>query len=112
MSSIQKLEIEITELFKQKKYSKVIFEITSATEEKERSAFLCNILGLSRIANNEKNKEALILAIKDFKFGYLKEKNTIHAIDGLANLITASVFLIDVEKNFDFDFSEIFNFYK
>ena len=112
MSSIQKLEIEITELFKQKKYSKVIFEITSATEEKERSAFLCNILGLSRIANNEKNKEALTLAIKDFKFGYFKEKNTIHAIDGLANLITASVFLIDLEKNFDFDFSEIFNFYE
>ena len=90
----------------------MVFEITSETKEEERSAFLCNLLGLSRIANNKKNKDALILAIKDFKFGYLKEKNTIHAIDGLANFITTSVFLIDLEKNYEFDFTEIFNFYK
>ena len=105
MVIIKKLEIEIQELFKQKEYSKVIFEITSETEEKDRSAFLCNLLGLSRIANhNKKNKDALILAIKDFKFGYLKEKNTIHAIDGLANFITANIFLIDLMEDYDFDF--------
>ena len=69
-------------------------------------------MGLSRITNNKKNKDALNLAIKDFKFGYLKEKNTIHAIDCLANFITTSVFLIDLEKNYEFDFTEIFNFYK
>ena len=58
MVLIKKLEIEIQELFKQKEYSKVIFEITSETEEKDRSAFLCNLLGLSRIAGqNRKNKE-------------------------------------------------------
>ena len=54
----------------------------------------------------------LTLAIKDFKFGYLKEKNTIHAIDGLANFITTNVFLIDLEKNYEFDFNEIINFYE
>ena len=112
MVSIQKLEIKAAELFKKKEYSKVIFEITSETEEKERSAFLCNLLGMSRIVNNKKNKDVLILAIKDFKFGYLKEKNTIHAIDGLANFITTSVFLIDLEQNHEFDFTEIFSFYK
>ena len=73
---------------------------------------MCNLLGLSRITNNKKNKDALTLAIKDFKQGYLKEKNTIHAIDCLANFITTNVFLIDLEKNYEFDFSEIFNFYK
>ena len=109
---MQKLEIEASKLFKQKEYSKVIFEITSETEEKERSAFLCNILGMSRIVNNRKNRNVLSLAIKDFKFGYLKEKNTIHAIDGLANFITTSVFLIDLDENHEFDFTEIFNFYK
>ena len=112
MVSMQKLEIEASKLFKQKEYSKVIFEITSETEEKERSAFLCNILGMSRIVNNRKNRNVLSLAIKDFKFGYLKEKNTIHAIDGLANFITTSVFLIDLDENHEFDFTEIFNFYK
>ena len=74
MASIQNLEIEVTELFKKKEYSKVIFQITSETKDEERTAFLCNLLGLSRITNNKKNKDALTLAIKDFKFGYLKEK--------------------------------------
>ena len=112
MVLIQKLEKETAELFKQKQYSKVIFEITSETKQEERSAFLCNLLGLSRIANNKNNKEFLISAIEDFKFGYLKEKNTIHAIDGLANFITTSIFLIDLVKDYEFDFGEIFNFYK
>ena len=53
MSSIQNLEIEVTELFK-KEYSKVIFQITSETKDEERTAFLCNLLGLSRITNNKK----------------------------------------------------------
>ena len=69
-------------------------------------------MGLSRITNNEKNKDALTLAIEDFKLGYLKEKNTTHAIDCLANFITTNVFLIDLEKNYEFDFSEILNFYE
>ena len=112
MVLIQKLEIETADLFKQKQYSKVIFEITSETKEGERSAFLCNLLGLSKIANNKNNKEVLISAIEDFKFGYLKEKNTIHAIDGLANFITTNIFLIDLVKDYEFDFGEIFNFYK
>ena len=112
MVPLKKLEIKTTELFKQKNYSTVVFEITSQTTENDRSAFLCNLLGLSRITNNEKNKDALTLAIKDFKLGYLKEKNTTHAIDCLANFITTNVFLIDLEKNYEFDFSEIFNFYE
>ena len=70
MVSIQTLESETIELFKRREYSKVIFEITSRTDENQRSAFLCNILGLSRITYNKKNKDALTLAIKDFKFGY------------------------------------------
>ena len=112
MVSLKKIELETTELFKQKKYSTVVFEITSQTTENDRSAFLCNLLGLSRITNNEKNKDALTLAIKDFKLGYLKEKNTTHAIDCLANFITTNVFLLDLEKNYEFDFSEILNFYE
>ena len=48
MESIRQLEIKATELFKSRQYSKVVFEITSSTTEEERSAFLCNLLGLSK----------------------------------------------------------------
>ena len=71
MKSIQQLEIKAAELFKNRQYSNVVFEITSETTEEERSAFLCNMLGLSKNANNNRNKDALISAIADFKFGYL-----------------------------------------
>ena len=112
MTSNKKLVLELQELFKQKEYSRVVFEITSQTNEQERPSFLHNLLGLSRVSNNKKNIDALNLAIKDFKNGYLKEKNTNHALDSLANFITTSVLLIDLEKNYKFDFTEILEFYK
>ena len=112
MVSLQNLEIELQELFKQKQYSKIIFEITTQTQDEERSSSLCNLLGLSRISNDRKNKDTLSMALKDFKQGYLKEKNTNHAIDCLGNFITSSVLLMDLEKDYKFDFSEIINFYK
>ena len=40
MVFLKKLEIETTELFKQKKYSTVVFEITSQSKEDDRSAIM------------------------------------------------------------------------
>ena len=73
MVSRLNLEIQLQELFKQRQYSKVIFEITSKTIEQERSSSLCNLLGICRIESNKKDKDTLLLALKDFKQGYLKE---------------------------------------
>ena len=112
MVSNQNLEIELQELFKQKKYSEVVFEITSKTNEINRSASLCNLLGICRITNNRHNKEIVSLALKDFKQGYLVEKNTVAAIDSLANFIITSVLLNDLEKNIKFNLKEIINYYK
>ena len=112
MVSTLKLEIELQESFKKKEYSKVIFEITSRTNEDERSSSLCNLLGISRIESNKKDKNTLLLATKDFKQGYLKEKNTIHAIDCLGNYITSSVLLKDLEKDYKSDFSDLIKLYE
>ena len=83
MSYIQKLELNLQKLFQQKKYSEIVFEITSKTKEEERSSGLFNLLGISRISNNQNNKDVLLLALKDFKKGYLKEKNTTSSLDSL-----------------------------
>ena len=112
MVSTLKLEIELQESFKKKEYSKVVFEITSRTNEDERSSSLCNLLGISRIESNKKDKNTLLLATKDFKQGYLKEKNTIHAIDCLGNYITSSVLLKDLEKDYKSDFSDLIKLYE
>ena len=82
MVSLQKLEIELQELFKQKQYSKVIFEITSLTEDEERSSSLCNLLGLSRISNDRKNKDSLSMALRDFKQEGFTDDQIQEAIDG------------------------------
>ena len=112
MVSTSKLEIELQESFKKKEYSKIVFEITSRTTDYERTSSLYNLLGICRVESNKKNKDTLLLATKDFKQGYLKEKNTIHSLDCLGNLITSSVLLKDIEKDYKFDFSDLINLYE
>ena len=43
MVSNKNLEIELQELFKQKRYPEIVFEITSKTNENDRSAGLFNL---------------------------------------------------------------------
>ncbi len=112
MVSTSKLEIELQESYKKKEYSKVVFEITSRTTDYERTSSLYNLLGICRVQSNKKDKDTLLLATKDFRQGYLKEKNTIHAMDCLGNLITSSVLLKDIEKDYKFDFSDLINLYE
>ena len=75
MVSIQNLEFELEALLREKKYSEIIFEITTKTKEEERNAGLFVLLGISRISLNKKNKDQVQLAVDDFKKGYLKEIN-------------------------------------
>ena len=111
MVSIQNLEFELQNLFKKKKYSQIIFEITTKTKEEERNAGLFVLLGISRISLNKKKKDQVQLAVNDFKKGYLKEKTTENGFNALVNFILASVILSEFE-NIDVDFNEIKNFYK
>ena len=111
MVSIQNLEFELQNLFKKKKYSQIIFEITTKTKEEERNAGLFVLLGISRISLNKKNKDQVQLAVDDFKKGYLKEKTSENSLNALVNFILASVILSDFE-NTDVNFDEIKNFYK
>tara|TARA_B100001057_G_scaffold443224_1_gene479171 strand:- start:856 stop:2538 length:1683 start_codon:yes stop_codon:yes gene_type:complete len=110
MVSTQNLEYELQELYKQKKYSQIVFSISTNSLENERSSSLSNLLGICRIIENKKDKKIVSLAVKDFKNGFLKEKKTIGAINSLANLISASCTLYDLgERNVNF--AELIDFY-
>ena len=111
MVSVQNLEFELQNLFKEKKFSEIIFEITTKSKEDERTAGLFVLLGISRISLNKKNKDQVELAVGDFKKGYLKELTSENSLNGLVNFVLASVILSDFE-NTDVDFDEIKNFYK
>ena len=111
MVSVQNLEFELQNLFKEKKFSEIIFEITTKTQENERTSGLFVLLGISRISLNKKNKDQVELAVSDFKKGYLKELTSENSLNALVNLALASVILSDFE-NTNVDFDEIKNFYK
>ena len=111
MVPIQNLEFELQDLLKKKKYSEIIFEITTKTKEEERNAGLFVLLGISRISSNKKNKSQIELALSDFKKGYLKEKTSENGLNALVNFILASAILSDFE-NTNVDFNEIKDFYQ
>ena len=111
MVSNKNLEIELQELFKQKRYSEIVFEITSKTNENERSAGLFNLLGISRITDNRKDKNIVSLAVEDFKKGYLLEKESVIGIDSLSNFVISSVLSKDL-GNSNVDFDEIISLYE
>ena len=111
MVSVQNLELELQNLLKEKKYSEIIFNISTKTKEEERNAGLFVLLGISRISLNKKNKDQVELAVNDFKKGYLKEKTTENGINALVNFVLSSAILSDFE-NTKVDFDEIKNFYK
>ena len=111
MVSVQNLEFELQDLLKEKKYSEIIFNITSKTKEEERNAGLFVLLGISRISLDKKSEDQVKLAVSDFKKGYLKEKKTENGFNALVNFVLASVILSDF-KNTNVDFNEINNFYR
>ena len=110
MVSIQNLEFDLQDLFKKKKYSEIIFEISSKTKEEDRNAGLFVLLGISRISLNKKNKDQVELAVNDFKKGYLKEKTSENGLNAFVNFVLASAILSDFE-NSNVNFDEIKNFY-
>ena len=110
MVSIQNLEFDLQDLLKKKKYSEIIFEISSKTKEEDRNAGLFVLLGISRISLNKKNKDQVELAVNDFKKGYLKEKTSENGLNAFVNFVLASAILSDFE-NTNVNFDEIKNFY-
>jgi len=111
MVEIQNLEFELQNLFKEKKYSEIIFEITSKTKEEDRNAGLFVLLGISRMSLGKKDKNQVSLAVNDFKKGYLKEKESANGLNALTNFVIASSILSDFNE-IKVDFDEIKNFYK
>ena len=110
MVSIQNLEFELQKSLREKKYSEIIFEITSQTKEEERNPGLFVLLGISRMSLDNRNKEQIELAVSDFKKGYLKEKTSENSLNALINYVLASALLSDFE-NTNVDFDEIKKFY-
>ncbi len=110
MVSAQDLELKLQDLYKKKKYSEIISQITLKIKEEDRNAGLFVLLGISRMSLGLKDKNQVSLAVQDFKNGYLKEQKSVNGLNALANFVVASSILSDFE-NTNVDFEEIKHFY-
>ena len=101
--------LKISNLFNEKKYDELIFFIQSSFQDK--SAQILNILGVSRLFNS-RDPKSLILAISDFKQGYLKEKKTQFGLEALINFINTAADLYTLQspaEDFKYDSSIYLN---
>lgn len=100
--------IELQKLFLEKKYKDVIKIIEKQKKQEVISAGLLNLLGVCKIFKVDKSDEDLISANMDFKKSYLKEKRTVHGLNGLINFINTSADIFDKKnvKNLDDNFFE------
>ena len=111
MVSAQDLELKLQDLFKKKKYSEIISQITLKIKEEDRNAGLFVLLGISRMSIGLKDKNQVSLAVQDFKKGYLKDSESVGGLNALTNFVLTSSILSDFE-NTNVDFDEIKDFYQ
>tara|TARA_B100000963_G_scaffold98486_1_gene85058 strand:- start:234 stop:1919 length:1686 start_codon:yes stop_codon:yes gene_type:complete len=67
---------DLITLFNNKKYDKLIFETESNFDEKEINSQVLLILGLARMKSPNSNFKDVLLAIQNFKKGYILEKKS------------------------------------
>ncbi len=115
----EEIKNKIKTLFSEKKYEEVIEISETFTSPEERPAGLINIIGISYFLKNNRSENDIKNALLFFELTYLKDKNSIHGLNGLKNLIYMGIkasiefknlsnFLIkaknhyiDAEKHFD-----------
>ena len=107
----KKIRTHLKDLFENKDYSKIIHEIESAYNEDERDSFLHNLYGICKTLNPQKNQNDLIIALENFKNGYLKGKKSLQGLHNLENFANVSIELENHDNSYSF-FLECIKFYE
>ena len=104
----------LKKLFDEKKYLEIVNIIDNEIEKEKLNSGLINLSGVCKLLIN-KSKNNLEKSIEDFRRSYLKEKNSLNALEALKNFINTSMDLFDLNfsENQKFPeeiFEEIFNY--
>ena len=79
MADHKKIRTHLKDLYNNKNYLEIIFEIDRIYQEDERDSFLHNLYGICKILSPNRSKKDLVVALANFKSGYLKEKNSLQS---------------------------------
>ena len=100
--------IDLSKLFKEKKYKELIFLIENKIPDNQKNSGILNVLGVCKLLKGKANKQDLSDALNDFRSAYLKEKNTNHSKEAFINFINVSIDLFEYEnsqKNYELSFN-------
>ena len=96
----EEIKDKIKSLYIQKKYEEVIEVSEKFTLPQERPSGLINLIGTSYYLKKNPIKEDFILALSSFESAYLKEKNSIHGLNAIKNLVIVGIKTSNVSREY------------
>ena len=81
----------IRELFKSKKYKKVINLTKKLLHKEDTPSWLLNIVGLSKNFQSKKTNADILSSLNLFERAFLNEKENLDGLEGLSNLIATTL---------------------
>ena len=87
----EEIKNKIKYLFSEKKYVQVIKEVEELTDPQERPSGLINLLGISYYLKKNPTKEDYYKSLNCFEISFIKEKNSIHGLNAIKNLVIVAV---------------------
>ncbi len=91
---------KIKNLYIQKKYEEVIEVSEKLTIAEERPSGLINLIGTSYYLKKDPTKDDLSTALSSFESAYLKEKNSIHGLNAIKNLVIVGIKTSNIFKEY------------
>ena len=96
----EEVKNKIKALYIEKKYDELIKFTEKSTLPKDRPSGLINLLGNSYYLKNNPSKEDIYNALSLFEQAYLKEKRSVHGLNGIKNFIIVGIKVSSVFKEF------------
>ena len=96
----EEIKDRIKDLYIQKKYEEAIEVTEKFTLPEERTSGLINLVGTSYYLKKNPTKEDFCTALSLFESAYLKEKNSIHGLNAIKNLVIVGIKISNVSKEY------------
>ena len=94
------LKNKIKNLFIQKKYEEVIEITEKFTLSEERPSGLINLLGISYYSKRNPSEQDIKKALYLFESAYLGEKNSVHGLNAIKNLVIVGIKTSNIDKEY------------
>ena len=96
----EEIKNKIKALYIQKKYEEAIEVTEKFTLPEERPSGLINLVGTSYYLKRNPTNEDFCIALSLFESAYLKEKNSIHGLNAIKNLVIVGIKISNVSKKY------------